>query len=208
VQTPDSEGRTPLQSATDRGRDDVARLIRGEPEPEFVYVEPPPVPRPVFRLPFGASIVATILVLLTAYVGYKALSSALRDHREHLALEARGIPTTGRVVDNIESKVGTTNPKTVYSPVATYRAGGREYRRYTNRFYAWGKQPAVGTIVQVVYLPEAVDVARVKTIDRDQWVFLALVGAGMLFIPLALLTTALARGHLFARNQRVTSLNA
>lgn len=195
--TPDSDGKTPLDWAVERGRDDVARFLRGEPD--FVYTPPPAAPPETVRFTSGVSIAATLIALFLAWIGFAAARAGLRSRSEIRELDTRGVVVTGTVADYLDDTVGINQRKSVWRPIVTYESGGRSYKRYTERAYLRELAPPKGSAVQVVHLPDRPEVARVKGIDPRQWVALTLFGWLAIVLPISLVILGTLRGHLFAR---------
>ena len=196
--TPDADGSTPLYWAVERGRDDVARFLRGEPQVEFEYIPPPKPPAERVRFGRGVSTVATRLVLIAAWVGFAALRAGLRYRSERIALEQRGVVVDGKIVDYQLTTIGHNRRISVYRPIVTYMIDGREYKRYSDRGYELGHVPPEGSVVKVRHLPDKPEVARVVDMDSDEWFLLALFGFFPFTVPLSALIFGLVRGHLFA----------
>ncbi|MEO6260051.1 MAG: ankyrin repeat domain-containing protein, partial [Thermoanaerobaculia bacterium] len=194
--TLDSTGKTPLDWALERGREDVARFLRGEPDVEFVYIRPPVPPRVPEKFGIRISVLLTLLALFVAWVGWAILRSGLQNRRDYIALRGRGVVVEGTVVDFMEGKSTGRSSRTTHRPVVAYRSGGREYRRITDHAYVSGR-PEIGVKMEVLQLPDTPETARVAGQDTDAWLLPSLLGSLGILIPLALVTSGLLRRNLF-----------
>lgn len=204
---PDAKGITAMDLATTSGRQDVLRLLRREEEPEFVFA-PAPVPTRRVQVPalgLGCSLALVFAVLASALLGFIVLKAAIRYRTELRDLAARGVTTQGEVVSRDLDEPGYGKRLPRYAAGVRYRAGGREHLRHTSASFTERQGPAIGSRVDVLYLPDDPTVARLPDHDLDdwgEWKIGALIGSVMIVAPLALLVMGLRRRLLFMPNSR------
>ncbi len=144
----------------------------------------------------GCSILATVILLFGAFIGYKAVSSALEGRRNDRALDETGVRVAGVVVDHSSGARGEG-----YRPTVKYVVAGREYQVRAQR--GLGVKEALarpaGSPMDVVYLPERPSVARIPGYELPAAIWAILAGSLFLVLPLAALAFLVWAGFLFGK---------
>jgi len=144
----------------------------------------------------GCSILATLILLFGAFIGYRAVSSAFEGRRNTAALDEDGVRITGVVVDHSSS-----GRREGYRPTVKYVVAGREYQVRAERGLGVKEALArpVGSAMDVVYLPERPDVARIPGYELPAAIWAILAGSLFLVLPLAALAFLIRMGVLFGK---------
>ncbi|HYN41648.1 MAG TPA: DUF3592 domain-containing protein [Thermoanaerobaculia bacterium] len=144
----------------------------------------------------GCSILATLALLFGAFIGYKAVSSGFEGRRNNAALDEDGVRVTGVVVDHSQGARGEG-----YRPTVKYVVEGREYQVRAERGLGVKEALArpVGSAMDVIYLPERPDVARIPGYELPAAIWAILAGSLFLVLPLAALAFLIRMGVLFGK---------
>lgn len=145
----------------------------------------------------GCSILATVILLFGAFIGYKAVSSALEGRRNDAALDEDGVRVTGIVVDHSSGARGEGD-----RPTVKYVVAGRAYQVRAQR--GLGVKDALarpaGSPMDVVYLRERPNVARIPGYELPAAIWAILTGSLFLVLPLAALAFLIWMGVLFGKH--------
>lgn len=135
------------------------------------------------------SLILLTIVLMIAYIGYSALKGALQVRRDNIALVQDSIRVAGRIVDHELHTDNSAQRVSWYRPVVAYRAEGHDFQvtaqngaKLTETMTVF----KVGTPIDVVYPRGRPADARVVGFEFDGWVGLAIIGVGMMLLPVLL----------------------
>lgn len=135
------------------------------------------------------SLILLIIGSMIAFIGYRALQGALQVRHDNIALAQDSIRVTGRIVDHELHTDNSAQRVSRYRPVVGYSVEGHDYQ-VTAQNGAELTQTVtelkVGTPIDVVFPRGRPADARVVGFEFDGWVGLAIVGVGLMLVPLAL----------------------
>lgn len=205
--TVDREGKSPLDWANERGRDDVARILRREPEPDFdpaTRIAAPPKER-IRGMSVTASLLALVPLVIVIYIGLALLRTSLRDRSDYAAVARDGVRVEGTVKRYLSESVGHSRRVTMFRPLVSYRdEGGVHHERWANRPLEDSVRHPVGSTVEVIYARSRPQAAVIVGIDTQRWFGGALVGGMMILASVVLFVVATRFGIVFGARKTGT----
>jgi hypothetical protein len=146
------------------------------------------------------SLIILLIASFIAYLGYCALRDALQMRRDNEAFVSDSARVIGRIVSHETYTDTTAQRNSHYKPVVAYTVNGMSMQvtaQNSTNLRGSLTEFKVGTPIEVIYLRQRPQKARVAGFEFDSWFGMALFGFLLLTLPTAAMIWGIWRRWLF-----------